>query len=101
GTKTEPRYDLNVEPLTPPYGNSELGYRDLVDFNHDGWPDLLTGNSIQLNDGLGAPMTCSKIVTLKGAGRIKHLSDHGDPWEERIMADLAGEGRPGFVIGDQ
>ncbi len=101
GTHSKPMFDAATPPTTATWGNAQLGFNQMVDYNNDGWPDLfLRLSAIQLNDGRGAPGTFDRIIDLSGAEKILHPSPSGDHWDYRTLADVDGDGNSDILVGD-
>jgi hypothetical protein len=101
GTKDSPLFDATAPNVTINWGNDQLGFNQLVDYNHDGWPDEFTNLSvIRLNSGKGAPGLFDKVIPLVGAEKILHPSPMGDHWDYRTLADLDGDGLLDILLGD-
>src|SRR4029079_16760719 len=93
GSKTKPLFDVKQPDVTFQWGNAQLGFNQLVDYDGDGWPDLFTGlSSITLNTGAGAPRKFERSVPLVDASKILHPSPSGDHWDYRTLADVDGDG---------
>lgn len=101
GSANKPEFDLSTKPLQTAWGNGQLGFNQLVDFNGDGWPDMFSSLSqIVLNTGRGAPGLFERRIPLKGAERILHPSPGGDHWDYRTLADLDNDGLLDILLGD-
>lgn len=101
GTSGHPRFDATTPPTPGVWGNAQLGFNQLVDYNGDGWPDLFSSLSrIVLNTGQGAPGLFEQSIPLGGADRILHPSPSGDHWDYRTLADLDGDGQRDILLGD-
>lgn len=100
GTRSKPLFDANTASTGSSWGNGHIGFRQLVDWNADGWPDLFGGSVVSLNDGSGMPGLFSKTVSLPGLESIVHPSPRGDHWDFRILADMDCDGARDVLIGD-
>jgi VCBS repeat protein len=101
GTMEQPKFDAMTPDTSNTWGNGQLGFNQLVDYNRDGWPDLFTGLSrISLNTGRGAPGVFDRTLPLSGAEKIRHPSPSGDHWDYRTLSDLDNDGDFDVLLGD-
>jgi hypothetical protein len=101
GTKGHPLFDATTPDTRIAWGNAQLGFNQLVDYNGDGWPDLFYGLAhVRLNDGRGAPGMFDRVIDLSGAEKILHPSPSGDHWDYRTLGDLDGDGNFDILLGD-
>jgi hypothetical protein len=101
GTKGHPLFDATTPDTRIAWGNAQLGFNQLVDYNGDGWPDLFYGLAhVRLNDGRGAPSVFDRVIDLSGAEKILHPSPSGDHWDYRTLGDLDGDGNFDILLGD-
>ena len=102
GTRTEPLFDVDRKPIRAAWGNAPINVEhQVVDWNHDGWPDLIDGYTVCLNDKVGKPYFWTKQVPLLRPGaRIEHRVDLGDGHFYPYLDDLDRDGKIDVLFGD-
>ena len=81
GTCDKPLFDAATAPTTATWGNAQLGFNGLVDYNRDGWPDLFTAPSMtELNAGRGGfipgPRILQRLHWQPSSSTRRHLLRH-------------------------
>ena len=100
GTPSAPNF-LPTQPVPRIWGNAQLSFQQLLDYNGDGWPDAFYGNSVDLNTGQGMPGSFGGgTIVLPGANQISHPTPSGDIYEFRYLADVDMDGRNDILSGD-
>ena len=102
GTKTAPVFDITPAPFPAAWGNSpvDAGHQ-ILDWNNDGWPDLVNGYSIHLNAKVGKPYFWTKTVSALPEGvHINHPVDKGDGHFYPYLIDLDRDGKVDVLFGD-
>jgi hypothetical protein len=107
GTKTRPLWEIapplaghwNTNPITK--GTQLQGqWMQLVDWNHDGLPDVADGLQVRLNLGKGNPQLFSDPQSLLAPGeKITHDSPTGDQYDFTSFYDLDGDGQTDILYG--
>jgi hypothetical protein len=102
GTRTEPQFDVNQKPLRAAWGNAPIkADHQVVDWNDDGWPDLVDGYTVYLNAKIGKHYFWNKSVPLLPPGmRIEHRVDLGDGHFYPYLDDLDRDGKIDILFGD-
>ena len=102
GTKSDPVFDVSADPLRSAWGSHPLKVEhQLIDWNHDGCPDLVDGYTIRLNDKIGKPYFWSKTESVLPPGvRIDHPVDLGDGHFYPYLDDLDHDGKIDVLFGD-
>ncbi|MEX2310334.1 MAG: FG-GAP-like repeat-containing protein [Pirellulales bacterium] len=102
GTKNEPLFDISRQPIPADWGQApaKVGHQ-VLDWNNDGWPDLVDAYSIRLNAGVGKPYFWNKTVSVLPSGLyIEHPVDIGDGHFHPYLHDLDHDGQLDVVFGD-
>lgn len=102
GTPTEPIFDINQQPIRAAWGNAKAKINhQVLDWNHDGWPDLVNGYTIRLNAGIGKPYFWNRTASLLPPGmRIDHRAELGDGHFYPYLHDLDHDGQIDVLFGD-
>jgi FG-GAP-like repeat len=105
GEPDAPLFDAGVTPLKAAWGNDPLRFQQLIDYDHDGWPDFFSGTRVQkampMFEAASVTLSAgSKVIPFVGPGEsIRHLSPRGDQWEYRALSDLDGDGLLDILVG--
>jgi len=100
GTKRSPLFDMNVKPIVNEWANEQLPLGDMVDWNGDGFPDLIANFRVSLNDGRGLPGRFDRRVSLLPKGqKIEHPVPHGDENAGIAMYDFNRDGTVDCLYG--
>jgi FG-GAP-like repeat len=102
GTASEPLFDLDRKPIRAAWGNAAApSTHQVLDWNNDGWPDLVSGYVVHLNAGIGKPYFWDKTVNVLPDGvYIDHPTDIGDGHFYPYLWDLDQDGRMDVLFGD-
>lgn len=102
GTPSEPLFDLDQKPIRAAWGNADIpSVHQVMDWNNDGWPDLVKGYTVLLNAGIGKPYFWDKSVPVLPEGvRIDHPVERGDGHFYPYLCDLDNDGRIDVLFGD-
>jgi len=115
GDAKKPKFDTRLPKALPlPWANDPLPFyaqnmHTYVDWNHDGWPDIISGESffstgsqeIYINTGEGLPWRFKPPVPLLRAGEtIDHRAWRGDDWAWQTLVDFDGDGKIDILAGD-
>ena len=100
GTRSAPLFDMKQPAIPAAWCNDALPSGTFVDWNHDGFPDILNRFQVTLNSGGGLPHTFSKSVNLlAGQEAIRHPSPHGDENSSVTLHDLDLDGDHDIIYG--
>ncbi|MEX2172191.1 MAG: FG-GAP-like repeat-containing protein [Pirellulales bacterium] len=102
GTPTEPLFDIDQDPIRAAWGNAQAKVaHQVLDWNHDGWPDLVDDYTIRLNDGIGKPYFWTKTEPVLPEGmHIAHPVELGDGHFYPYLHDLNHDGKIDVLFGD-
>jgi len=107
GTKTSPKFRVHDKPLPSAWGRSDLpgtgAYTStqFMDWNGDGFLDVISGYTIRLNAGKGNPGVYQAGVPLLPPGEyISHPSGIGDDWFWPRLYDFDRDGKLDVLFGD-
>jgi hypothetical protein len=102
GTLTEPVFDISAKPIRAAWGNSPVkADHQILDWNNDGWPDLVSRYNVYLNAGVGKPYFWTKSVSVLPNGmNINHPVDLGDGHFYSYLVDLDRDGQIDVLFGD-
>lgn len=102
GTPTEPLFDIDREPIRAAWGNAQVKVaHQVLDWNHDGWPDLVDDYTIRLNDEIGKPYFWNKTESVLPEGmHIAHPVELGDGHFYPYLYDLDHDGKIDVLFGD-
>ncbi|HVT30114.1 MAG TPA: VCBS repeat-containing protein, partial [Lacipirellulaceae bacterium] len=102
GTKTEPLFDIDQKPIRAAWGIAPANAdHQVLDWNKDGWPDLVTDYTIRLNARVGKPYFWTKTVSVLPPGmRIDHPVEMGDGNFYPYLDDLDHDGKTDVLFGD-
>jgi hypothetical protein len=115
GSAKQPKFDTRTPKALPlPWANDPLplyaqNMHTYVDWNHDGWPDIISGKSffstgaqqIYINTGEGLPWRFKPPVPLLPAGEaIDHRAWRGDDWAWQTLVDFDRDGKTDILVGD-
>lgn len=100
GTAEKPRFDMQSRPIPAAWTNEPIPPGTFVDWNRDGWPDLINRFQVILNDGGGLPHSFSRRINLlAGQEPIRHPAPHGDENSYVTLYDLDGDGDHDCLYG--
>jgi hypothetical protein len=102
GTPTEPLFDIDRQPIRAAWGNAPADDdHQVLDWNDDGWPDLVDGYTVRINAKVGKPYFWTKSEPVLPAGmRIEHPVDMGDGHFYPYLHDLDHDGKIDVLFGD-
>jgi hypothetical protein len=102
GSASEPVFDMDQRPIRAAWGNADLpAVHQVIDWNGDGWPDLVKGYTVLLNAGIGKPYFWDKSEPVLPDGvRIDHPVKLGDGHFYSYLCDLDRDGRIDILFGD-
>lgn len=115
GNARKPKFDARGhQPLPLPWANDPLpiyaqNMHTYIDWNHDGWPDIISGQSffsaghqqIYINTAEGLPWRFKAPVPLLPAGEtIDHRAWRGDDWAWHVLVDFDSDGETDILAGD-
>jgi hypothetical protein len=101
GTKTKPLFDVRTTPLHANWGNAPLFFKQTLNSNKDGYPNLVSGTQVSLNTKQGSPFNFNHDFNLIPPGKeITHPSTMGDTYSYEILYDFSGDGLPDVLYGD-
>ncbi len=102
GTASEPLFDIEQTPVRTAWGNAKLiDTHQVLDWNDDGWPDLVNGYTIHLNAGIGKPYFWDRTERILPDGvHIDHPVKLGDGHFYTYLRDMDGDGRLDVLFGD-
>lgn len=102
GTPSEPLFDMDQKPIRAAWGNADIpSVHQVLDWNNDGWPDLVKGYTVHLNAGIGKPYFWDKVVPVLPEGvHIDHRVELGDGHFYPYLCDLDNDGRIDVLFGD-
>jgi hypothetical protein len=102
GTRAEPLFDVTAKPIRAAWGNAPIHVdHQVLDWNKDGWPDLVNGYTVHLNAGVGKPYFWTRNVSVLPAGvRIDHPVDLGDGHFYPYLDDMDRDGKMDVLFGD-
>ena len=79
GSHTKPLFDMNRHAIPAPWSNAPLSHGTFVDWNRDGFPDIINQFFVSLNSRKGFPHGFdASISLLAGQKPIRHPNPHGD-----------------------
>jgi hypothetical protein len=100
GTRTAPQFDMKQRAIPAAWCNDALPSGTFVDWNRDGFPDMINRFQATLNSGNGFPHTFSRSVNLlAGQPPIRHPSPHGDENSYVTLHDLDRDGDHDVLYG--
>jgi hypothetical protein len=101
GTATAPEFEIHYDAIPSVWGNARLPGSQIIDYNLDGLPDLVSGYTVHLNSGAGNPYRFDRTVQVLPAGvHIDHPVELGDGHFWPYLADLDDDGRLDVLFGD-
>jgi hypothetical protein len=101
GTTTAPLFELHHDAIRSAWGNARLPGSQIVDYNLDGFPDLVSGYTVYLNSGAGNPYRFDKTANVLPPGvHIDHPVELGDGHFWPYLADLDGDRKLDVLFGD-
>jgi hypothetical protein len=101
GTKTAPKFAVNVKPVPATWGDATIPTRQFVDWNKDGWPDYVAGYDVHLNARKGNPYRFDEVVRVLPPGvNIAHSTGIGDDWFWPYLCDFDQDGNVDVLFGD-
>jgi len=107
GTKTQPRFAAHARPLVSDWGRADLPgtgpevSTQFIDWNEDGFLDIVSGYKVWLNLAKGVPGVYGEPISLlPEADRIEHPSGIGDDWFWPRLYDLDQDGHRDVLFGD-
>lgn len=102
GTRTAPVFAVNTEAIPSAWGNAPLpGGHQVLDWNGDGYVDLVQGYTVWLNSGAGNPYAFDETIPVLPDGvRIDHPTDMGDGHFWPYLHDLDQDGQIDVLFGD-
>jgi len=101
GTRQAPLFDATTKAVRMAWGNAAPGFQQVIDFNGDGWLDLVTNTAVVLNKGSCAPGEFDRVLPLFADGeQILHPTPVGDHWDSRAVADMDADGLLDILVGD-
>jgi hypothetical protein len=102
GSLTAPIFDIRGKPIRSAWGNSPVrADHQMLDWNNDGWPDLVSRYVIHLNAKVGKPYFWTKTVSVLSDGmNIDHPVELGDGHFYSRLHDLDGDGKIDVLFGD-
>ena len=101
GTASAPQFEIHRNAIASEWGNARLPGRQIIDYNGDGLPDLVSGYTVHLNSGAGNPYRFDEAVNVLPAGvHIDHPVETGDGHFWPYLADLDGDGQLDVLFGD-
>ncbi|MDC0937149.1 VCBS repeat-containing protein, partial [Pirellulales bacterium] len=102
GSATDPRFNVDQQPVRTAWGNanSKIDHQ-VLDWNDDGWPDLVSRYTVRLNSGVGKPYFWNRTVAVLPEGvNISHPVDMGDGHFYPYLHDLDQDGQTDVLFGD-
>lgn len=101
GTRTEPAFEIHGKYLPARWGSARLPGRQFLDFNRDGFADLVSGYVVHLNSGMGSPYRFDKTINILPPGvHIDHPVEMGDGHFWPYLSDFDRDGRIDVLFGD-
>ena len=100
GSREAPMFDMKSHAILATWTNQPMPTGSFIDWNADGFPDLITHFEVMLNDGKGLPHSYSRRVNLlAGQKPIQHPVPHGDENSAVTLYDLDGDGDRDCIYG--
>ena len=101
GTKEAPVFEFHDDFIRPAQGNSPLRATQFIDWNGDGYVDLVSDYTVSLNLRESDPFAFGppKSILLKGI-TIAHPSGIGDDWFHPRLFDFDGDNDYDVLFGD-
>mgnify|MGYP002623845916 FL=1 len=101
GTATSPEFEIHRDAIPSVWGNSRLPGRRFLDYNRDGFPDLVSGYTVRLNSGQGNPYRFEETVSVLPPGvHIDHPVELGDGHFWPYLEDFDSDGQLDVLFGD-
>lgn len=102
GTSSEPLFDMDQTPIRAAWGNASVpSTHQLLDWDKDGWPDLVHAYTVHLNSGVGTPYFWDRTVNALPKGiHINHRTEIGDGHFYPVLWDLDRDGNMDVLFGD-
>ncbi len=102
GTRTAPVFAVNSEAIPSVWGNAPLpGGHQVLDWDGDGYVDLVKGYTVWLNRGADNPYAFEETESVLPDGtRIDHPTDMGDGHFWPYLYDLDQDGQMDVLFGD-
>jgi hypothetical protein len=102
GDRKNPKFDARSHtPLPIKWGNDPLPGSTYVDWNHDGWTDIISADQVFINAGHGLPWNFKRPTSVLPPDQvIDHRSWQGDDWAVYAFVDFDQDGETDILFGD-
>lgn len=102
GDTKKPRFDARSHTSLPTsWSNDPLPGSTYVDWNRDGWSDIISGDQVFINAGSGLPWTFNRPISILPPDQvIDHRSWKGDDWTKYALVDFDQDGKTDILFGD-